>query len=59
MGTLSKLFSNFIQWLKPNPADHWFLQTLKTIGKIPLVLVLILCSPVLLVVLLIVFMIAL
>ncbi|MFC3198163.1 hypothetical protein ACFOET_11125 [Parapedobacter deserti] len=54
-----RLSGNFIEWLKPSPDDHWSVQILKTIGKIPVVLLLVALSPVLLVVLLLVFLIAL
>lgn len=49
----------FARWLMPNPNDHWAIQVLKSIAKIPVVLLLVLCSPVLIVVLLIIFLIAL
>jgi hypothetical protein len=49
----------FLDWLKPDPNDPWYLQTIKIVLKIPVVLFLIVCSPILLVVLVIVFLIAL
>lgn len=49
----------FWNWLMPDPADHWFVQVLKSLAKVPVVLLLLLCSPVLMAVLLIVFLIAL
>lgn len=51
--------NEFWNWLMPTPTDHWFIQILKSIAKLPLVLLLILCSPILIVVLLIIFLIAL
>lgn len=51
--------SEFWSWLMPTPTDHWSIQILKSIAKVPLVLLLVLCSPVLIVVLLIIFLIAL
>lgn len=59
IGHVTGLLNNFGSWLKPNPADHWSIQVLKSIGKLPLVLLLIVCSPVLIGILLIVFLIAL
>jgi len=51
--------NDFWKWLKPNPADHWATQILKSLAKVPLLLLLVLCSPILLALLLIVFLIAL
>lgn len=56
---INTLSNQFVFFLKPNPADHWSIQVLKTIAKIPLVFLLLLLSPVLLVVFLIIFVIAL
>lgn len=56
---IKDLVNDFWRWLKPNPNDHWLLQILKSIAKLPLVLLLILCSPILIVVLLLIFLIAL
>jgi hypothetical protein len=50
--------NDFWKWLKPNPTDHWLIQILKSVAKVPLVILLVLCSPILFVVLLIVFLIA-
>lgn len=55
---IARILTDFWEWLKPNPVDHWSLQVIKGIGKFPLVLLLIICSPVLLVILLVVFLIA-
>ncbi len=52
-------FSSFGAWLKPSPDDHWSLQSLKILAKIPVVLLAVALSPLLLVVLLLVFLIAL
>lgn len=49
---------SFFIFLKPDPFDHWSIQVLKSIAKIPIVLLLILLSPILFLVLLIVFLIA-
>lgn len=49
----------FFSFFKPNPVDHWAIQMLKTLAKLPLVAMLILLSPILILVLLIVFLIAL
>ena len=56
---IGRIYRGFINFLKPTPTDHWAMQVLKSLAKIPLVLLLILFSPVLVVVLLIVFIIAL
>jgi hypothetical protein len=51
---LNKL-KQFKEWLKPNPADSLFIQSLKMIYKAVAVLVLIIFSPVILLVMLFVF----
>lgn len=56
---IKDLVNDFWRWLKPNPTDHWVLQILKSIAKLPLIFLLILCSPILIVVLLLIFLIAL
>lgn len=48
-------YHNFIDFLKPNPQNHWSIQLIKSILKIPLVLISIVLSPILLVVLIVVF----
>lgn len=58
-GMIAGLLSDFWEWLKPHPDDHWLLQLLKGIAKLPLVILLITCSPILVVILLLVFLIAL
>jgi lipopolysaccharide/colanic/teichoic acid biosynthesis glycosyltransferase len=45
----------FREWLKPNPADSLLIQSLKMIYKAAAVLVLIVFSPVILLIMLIVF----
>jgi hypothetical protein len=45
----------FREWLKPNPADSLLIQSLKMIYKAAAVLVLIIFSPVILLIMLIVF----
>jgi|GEM_PF-4704348 len=52
-------FNQFIAWLRLSRDDHWSLQILKTLAKIPVVALAIALSPLLLVVLLLVFLIAL
>lgn len=52
-------FRQFAAWLKPSPDEHWSLQTLKLLAKIPVVLLAVALSPLLLVVMLLVFLIAL
>jgi hypothetical protein len=52
-------FKEFKEWLKPNPADTFVIQSLKMIYKAIAVLVLIALSPVILVILIFVFMAAL
>lgn len=49
----------FTAWLKPSPDEHWSLQTLKLLVKIPVVLLAVALSPLLVVVMLLVFLIAL
>lgn len=46
---------NFIQWVKPSPGDPLYLKIAKTILKIPVALFVIMISPVLLVLLGIIF----
>lgn len=52
-------FKQFVTWLKPSPGEHWSLQALKLLAKIPVVLLAVALSPLLLVVMLLVFLIAL
>lgn len=52
-------FRQFVAWLKPSPGEHWSLQTLKLLAKIPIILLAIALSPLLLVVMLLIFLIAL
>lgn len=49
----------FFAWVKPSPYDHWIRQSLKLAIKIPIILLAILFSPLLLIVMLLVFLIAL
>lgn len=44
-------WEQFLHWLKPNTTDHQALQIIKTILKIPIVLLAIAASPVLLILL--------
>jgi len=52
-------FRQFVDWLKPARDEHWSLQSLKLLAKIPVILLAVALSPLLLVVMLLVFLIAL
>lgn len=58
-GLILDQFKAFFNWLKPNPGEKLSLQIVKFILKIPVVLLMIAASPVLIVVLIFVFLIAL
>ena len=59
MDGLKKKWESFLQWLKPDPDDAIALQIIKTILKIPVLIIVLALSPVALVVLIFAFVVAL
>lgn len=56
---VSEKFEAIVNWLKPTVGENLFLQILKFILKIPVILLLIAASPIVIIVFIIVFLIAL
>lgn len=56
---LRRNFNQFLIWLKPNAAEPWYIDALRYFYKIPAVILLIVCSPLMLLVLLFTFIVAL
>lgn len=58
MDGLEKHFKQFLEWLKPNPEEPWYIAGLRYLYKIPVIAFYIVASPVLLIVLLFAFLVA-
>ena len=54
-GMMSQSIKRFLDWLKPSPDEPWYIDMLRFIYKIPVVVLAVFASPIVLVILLFTF----